>query len=114
MAQYISTVLLKDEGPFPTFKEAFHNFFRRVEAECQEVRQDLLNEGCYIERKGGPGPMFMRQLVEVGHKLGLTDDEGNLVPEAPEPHADLLETFFSAAADRLGDALDDLLLKFER
>ncbi len=102
---FTSTVALKDEGPFLTFKEALENFMRRMRADCPRSLQ-AIETACWIRRtsNGVEYPLCFYNARDFGFKTGLLHGNSEFNPNAPEPSAVLVSDLYAAALGMGGDA----------
>ncbi len=100
---FISTVGLKDEGPFPTFKEALNDFITRMKA--QPLPLQIVETACWIQRNsnGTQIPLSFYDARDFGFKQGLLVKESEFQPEAPEPDPVLVADLYSVSVN-LGSA----------
>lgn len=101
---FISTVCMRDEGPFDTFKDAFKNFMERLKAERLPIQ--ILESACWIERQsnGDKSPLLFYDVRDFGYKVGLLVGAGVFNPDAPEPDPVLVADLYHAAFIAGGDA----------
>ena len=116
MKQFMSTVLSKDEGPFPTFSEAFKNFWTRfialVEGGC--AKQALA--WCWVEGTFDDGkkvPLLWEDAKDFAYEVGLLTEKGKLQEPAPEVDPERVEiAFIHARVDQslyeFGVAVEEL------
>ncbi len=106
---FTSTVGLKDEGPFPSFKEALKNFIERLKTDPSAKSLQIVETACWITRNGEntPIPLGFYDCRDFGYRVGLlTGEDSSFVDGASEPEASLVYELYQACALGLGDAED--------
>jgi hypothetical protein len=96
---FTSTVCLKDEGPFSTFKEALANFINRMKTEPGARSVQLTETACWIQRNsnGTQIPLGFYDVRDFGFAMGMLGEGAVPNPEAAEPDPVLVADLYSVA-----------------
>lgn len=98
MVTYISCVALEDSKPFATFKDALEDFISRMKRLVKPgTSRMVLETACWIQRKdpeNGSGVLYFYNVKDLGFRVGLLENNSQLVKNAKEPDPILLSRIF--------------------
>ncbi len=92
MALYRSTVGLIASAPFPTFRDAFIDFFVRMESFASGPMRANIESACWIRGEGLASPFYehgetvtryFSSTRDIAAIIGLLNKHGELVADAP-------------------------------